>query len=134
MGVTTSKSLEQLTRSVAEPLTERLEPLAATMLARFDESVEVQDLMRPEWRDATLDLARSNLRCELGVLRDGAELPVSCPGEAADAARAAVAFGASPSVIGFCFRTGHAVLWDAWSTRVEELDADDDERRALLDF
>jgi hypothetical protein len=134
MGATDTGSLEQLSRHVAERLVDRLDSLAESMVVRLDESVEVQDLMRPEWRDATFEIARQNLKAELEALLDGAQLPISCPKQASDAARAAVAFGSSPVVIGFCFRTGHAILWDAWSTFVEELDCDQEERRSLLEM
>jgi hypothetical protein len=102
------------------------------MLDRLWEDPTLADLTLDEHRELATRIARDNLLHEIRALGES-RLPVSCPSEAAEAARAAVALEAPVTVVLQCYRAGHVVLWSAWQSLIEELAVPPPQKRELLD-
>lgn len=129
------------------PLPERLEviahEIALDMQAHIAELAEgwyermvgVPELARwaaPELKELGLHNARLDIGREVDGLVDARRLPSECPSEVIESARLGASMDYPLWAALQAYRAGHAVQWQAWSTRVEARNLDPADRRSLL--
>ncbi len=101
----------------------------------YDRMVVVPELARwaaPELKELGLHNARLDIGREVEGLVNGRRLPSECPSEVIDSARLGVSMNYPLWAALQAYRAGHAVQWQAWSTRVEARNLDPADRRLLL--
>ncbi|HEV2811870.1 MAG TPA: helix-turn-helix domain-containing protein [Solirubrobacteraceae bacterium] len=117
--------------AVAADLLARLDALVEEYLARLWDDPELEPFARGELRGRAREVAAGDIGRELAALREG-QVPVSCPGEVASSVAMAAEVGFPLSGVLHCYRTGHAVQWDAYAEAVASSALDDDTRAAVL--
>lgn len=119
-------------REAALALSGRLDELAARQLAALAIELPEWTVERPDLREPEEAIARGSLRDQLETLRSGALLPTTSPPWDAELIRLAVSVAAPLGPVMTTYRTGSALLLDAWIDEVERLDPERDQRTALL--
>lgn len=119
-------------RDAALALSGRLDELTERQrIALFREQPE-WTVERPDLREPQEAIVRGSLRDQLETLRTGAELPDACPPWDREMVRLAVSVATPLGPLVTTYRTGSALLLDAWMEEVERLDPERDQRLALL--
>jgi hypothetical protein len=124
--------LQELVRTIADRMEERVEELVDEFWERLFEVPAVRAWDRPQPGGQQWDSARINIGRWIAGLRAGFVLPSECPPEVNRTARMAVDFGVPLEGAVQIYRTGLAAGWEGFYAEVEALELSDTERRALI--